>query len=251
MAKIDLDNIPTTAPEGLTKDDARDISRDRAKRIAELQAKMLAEGKHSLLIVFQGTDGSGKDGAMRRVFGQCSPFGVHAVGWKKPTDKEFAHDFLWRIHKEVPAKGEIVIFNRSHYEDVLIQRVHGWIDEEKVNRRIESINAFEKLLMYDNNTTILKFYLHISREQQEIELMERVNEPEKHHKHNDGDWVERRHWDKYRAAYEDVINRSEIPWHVVPVDQRWYRDYVMTEIVLNTMESWNMEWPELKTEREW
>lgn len=248
---IDLSQIPTTAPADLDKEEARKLSKKRAERIAELQAKMLAEAKHSLLVVFQGTDGSGKDGAMRRVFGQCSPFGVKAVGWKKPTPIEFSHDFLWRIHKEAPAKGEIVIFNRSHYEDVLIQRVHGWITEEQVDQRIDSINAFEQLLTQGNNTTILKFYLHLSREQQEIELMERVNEPEKHHKHNDGDWVERRHWDKYRAAYEDAINRSTIPWHIVPVDQRWYRDYMMTEIVLNTLEGFNMEWPDLETERKW
>lgn len=251
MPTIDLSQISTRAPEDLDKEEARKISKERAERIAELQQQLVAEGKHSVLVVFQGTDGSGKDGSMRRVFGQCSPFGIRAVGWKKPTELEFAHDFLWRIHKEAPAKGEIVIFNRSHYEDVLIQRVHGWIDEEKANLRFDSINAFEKLLAYDNNTLILKFYLHLSREQQEIELMERVNEPEKHHKHNDGDWVERRHWDKYRAAYNDVINRSEIPWHIIPVDQRWYRDYLMTEIVLNALEGLNMQWPELDTEREW
>jgi len=193
---INLSRIPTTAPKDLDKDDARKATKKRARRIAELHQQLVAEGKHSVLIILQGMDASGKDGAMRNVFGECMPFGLRAVGWKKPTDLEFAHDFLWRIHKEAPAKGEMVIFNRSHYEDVLIQRVHGWIDEERVDRRIESINA----------------------------------------------------WDKYRAAYEDVIDRSEIPWHIVGVDQRWYRDYVMTEIVVNALENLKMEWPGLETE---
>lgn len=251
MPTIDLSKIPTTAPDDLDKDDARKVSKERAKRIAELHHQLVAQGKHSVLIVLQGMDASGKDGAMRNVFGECSPFGLRAVGWKKPTDLEFAHDFLWRIHKEVPAKGELVIFNRSHYEDVLIQRVHGWIDETTVDRRFAAINAFEQLLAHDNNTLVLKFYLHLSKEQQAEELMERINEPEKHYKHNDGDWEEREHWDKYRTAYHDVLNRSEIPWHVVPVDQRWYRDYVMTEIIVEALESLNMDWPELKTERKW
>ena len=251
MAKIDLAKIPTTAPDGLDKREARKVSKKRAERIAELHQQLVAEGKHSVLIVLQGMDASGKDGAMRNVFGECAPFGLRAVGWKKPSDLEFAHDFLWRIHKEVPAKGEMVIFNRSHYEDVLIQRVHGWIDEETVDRRFAAINAFEQLLAHDNNTLILKFYLHLSKDQQEEELMERINEPEKYYKHNDGDWAERKHWDKYRDAYHEVLNRSEIPWHVVPVDQRWYRDYVMTEIIVDALENLRMEWPGLETEMEW
>lgn len=248
---MNLSNIPTTAPDDLDKDDAREITKKRADRIAELHQQLVAEGEHAVLIILQGMDASGKDGAMRNVFGECTPFGLRAVGWKKPTELEFAHDFLWRIHKECPAKGEMVIFNRSHYEDVLIQRVHGWIDEETVDKRIDSINAFEKLLSYDGKTLILKFYLHLSKEEQEQQLLERVNEPDKYYKHNDGDWEEREHWDKYRAAYEDVLKRSEIPWHVVGVDNRWYRDYVMTEIVVNALEGLNMKWPELKTEREW
>jgi len=165
MSSIDLSKIPTTAPDDLDKDEARKISKKRARRIADLHQQLVAQGN---------------------VFGECTPFGLRAVGWKKPTDLEFAHDFLWRIHKEVPAKGEMVIFNRSHYEDVLIQRVHGWIDEETVDRRFAAINAFEQLLAHDNNTLILKFYLHLSKEQQAEELMERVNESDKHYKHNDG-----------------------------------------------------------------
>lgn len=246
MKKISLQDYSTTPPESLDKSEAREISKERAKKIADLHEQLVAEGKHSVLILLQGMDASGKDGAMRNVFGECSPFGLRAVGWKKPTDLEFAHDFLWRIHKEVPAQGEMVIFNRSHYEDILIQRVHGWISEERVQQRMESINAFEKLLAYDNNTLILKFYLHLSYDQQAKELQERIDEREKHYKHNPGDWEERKHWDKYMSAYEDVLNWSDIPWHIIPVDSRWYRDYVMTDIVLKGLEGLGMEWPELE-----
>ncbi|MEM1357051.1 MAG: PPK2 family polyphosphate kinase [Bacteroidota bacterium] len=248
---IDLNTIPTTAPDDLDKDEARQITKKRADRIADLHAQLVAEGKHGVLIILQGMDSSGKDGAVRNVFGECSAMGLRAVSWKKPTEKEFAHDFLWRIHKEVPAKGEMVLFNRSHYEEVLIQRVHGWVDEAQVDQRFNSINAFERLLANEGNTLILKFYLHLSKDQQKEELLERVNEPDKYYKHNDGDWEEREHWDAYRAAYNDVLNRSERPWYIVPVDQRWYRDYVMSEIVVNALEELNMEWPELETEREW
>ena len=251
MPTINLNDIPTTAPDDLDKDDVNEIIKERAKRIADLHEQLVGEGKHSVLIVLQGMDASGKDGAMRNVFGECSPFGLRAVGWKKPTELEFAHDFLWRIHKEVPAKGEMVIFNRSHYEDVLIQRVHGWIDEETVDRRFAAINAFEELLVHDNNTLVLKFYLHLSKDQQAEELMERVNEHDKHYKHNDGDWEEREHWDDYRKVYNDALNRSTIPWHIIPVDQRWYRDYLMTEIVLNALKGLGMKWPALETERKW
>lgn len=248
MANIKLSDFSTKAPEGLDKKDAKQISNDRANQIAYLHKQLVAQKKHSVLVILQGMDSSGKDGAMRNVFGACSPFGLKAVGWKKPTDLEMAHDFLWRIHKEVPKKGEMVIFNRSHYEDVLIQRVHGWIDDQRVQQRIESINNFEKLLQYDNNTLILKFYLHISYEQQEEELQERLDDPTKYYKHNPGDWEEREHWEEYMEAYEDVINKSEIPWHIIPVDSRWYRDYLMTDIILKALEGLDMEWPPLKEE---
>ena len=247
MKRIDLSKIPTRAPEKLDKDEAEQISKERAKRIAELHEQLVAEGKHAVLIVLQGMDASGKNGAMEHVFGACSPFGLRAVGWRKPTEQEANHDFLWRIHKQVPARGEMVIFNRSHYEDVLIQRVHGWIDERRVDLRIDSINAFERLLQEDGNTLILKFYLHLSYEEQEEQLRERLEEPDKYYKHNDGDWEERKYWDDYRAAYEDVMARSAVPWHIVPVDQRWYRNYVMSEIVLRELENLNMQWPGLET----
>ncbi len=251
MIKVDLSKIDTRAPDDLDRDEAEKITKERTERIAELHQQLVAEREHAVLIVLQGMDASGKDGAVRNVFGECAPYNLRTVAFKKPTEEEFAHDFLWRVHREVPAKGELVIFNRSHYEDVLIQRVHGWITEEQVDRRIESINAFEKLLQYDNHTLILKFYLHLSEDQQKDELMERLEDPEKHYKHNDGDWKERESWDDYRDAYEDVMARSAVPWHIIPVDQRWYRNYLMSGIVLEAMENLDMQWPELVTNRKW
>ena len=244
---IDLSSIPTRAPEDLDRDRAEQETRERVARIGELMQKLKAGQEYAVLIVLQGMDAAGKDGAMRNVFADVPPYALRTVPFGKPTEEEFAHDFLWRVHKEVPARGEMVIFNRSHYEDVLIQRVYGWITEEQVRQRMASINAFERLLQQDNNTLILKFYLHISKEQQKEELLERVNEREKFYKHKDGDWREREHWDEYRQVYQDAIAGSEIPWHIVGTDQRWYRDYQMTRIIVEALEGLQMEWPKLVT----
>lgn len=248
---IKLSDYSTRAPKDLDKGDTKDETKDIAKRIEVLQEKLYAEKKHSLLVVMQGMDSSGKDGSTREAFQYCSPNGVSAHSFKKPTEEEFAHDFLWRVHKHAPAKGHIQVFIRSHYEDVLIQRVHRWIDEEQVDERINAINTWEQLLQWDNNTTILKFYLHLSKERQEEKLLERVQEPDKNWKHNDGDWEEREHWDKYMHAYEDVINRSAVHWTIVPVDQRWYRNYFVAKKVMETLESLDLQYPPLETERQW
>ncbi|PSR14323.1 MAG: polyphosphate kinase [Bacteroidetes bacterium] len=246
MASIKIADLPTGPPADLTKEEVEKEVKKRTERIAKLHQQMVAENKNSLLIVLQGMDGSGKDGATRNVFGQCAPYGVRTHSFKKPTDEEFGHDFLWRVHKQAPLKGEIMIFNRSHYEDILIQRVHGWISEERVQKRMAAINAFEELMQFDNNTIVLKFFLHISKDQQLLELQQRLDDPKKHWKHNAGDWKEREYWDQYMRCYEDVLNWSTIPWHVVPVDKRWYRDYLITDIVLQAMEGLNMQYPPLK-----
>ena len=242
---IKLSEISSRAPEKFTKDETKEKTKELAKEIGDLQRMMYAEGKHSLLIVFQGMDASGKDGATRKVFSKCSPTGINAYSFKKPTDLEFAHDFLWRVHQQVPQKGYVQVFNRSHYEDVLIQRVHKWIDENRVTKRIEAINAFENLIQFDNKTTILKFYMHISPERQLEKLQERIDEPAKNWKHNDGDWEERKHWDEYMRCYQDVINRSTIPWIIAPVDQRWYRDYFIATKVLEALNGMKMILPTL------
>lgn len=243
---INLSEIPTTAPDGLDKNKIKAKTKKIAKKISELQEILVADKKQSLLIVFQGMDTSGKDGSTHAVFGASTPSGIKAHSFKKPTDEEFAHDFLWRAHKLVPAKGEIVVFIRSHYEDVLIQRVHKWIDEDRVTARINAINAFEELLKVDNNTTILKFYMHLSKDKQLKKLQERIDIPEKNWKHNDGDWKEREHWDQYRICYEDVINRSSTPWIIAPVDQRWYRNYFIASKILETLEAMNLKYPTIE-----
>lgn len=242
---IKLSDISTDAPKHLEKEAARAQTSEWVKRIGELQAILYAQKKYSLLVVLQGMDGSGKDSAVKNVFTECNPVGLNVIGFKKPTELEFAHDFLWRIHPHAPAKGMINIFIRSHYEDVLIQRVHQWIDETRVDKRIQAINAFEELLQFDNNTIILKFYLHISKEQQEKELRERMTDPQKYWKHNAADWEERKLWDEYIRCYEDVINRSTIAWTVTPVDQRWYRDYVIAKTILDALEKLDLQYPKM------
>jgi PPK2 family polyphosphate:nucleotide phosphotransferase len=245
---IKLVEHSTRAPENINKKKAKKELKKIAKEIGELSRILEAEKKHSLLVIFQGMDTSGKDGATREVFKYCSPSVVSAYSFKKPTDEEFAHDFLWRVHKQSPAKGTIKVFIRSHYEDVLIQRVHKWIDEERVNKRIDAINAFEALLNADNNTTILKFYMHLSKERQLEKLQERIDDPEKQWKHNPGDWEERKYWDNYMQCYEDVINRSTFRWDVAPVDQRWYRNYHIAKVVRDQLLALNMQKPGSKSD---
>lgn len=242
---IRLQDFPTKAPKGFKKNATKAKTAELVSRIGELQHILFAEKKHNLLVVMQGMDASGKDGATRNVFGRCNPTGIDAYAFRKPTDEELSHDFLWRINKRTPSSGMVMVFIRSHYEDVLIQRVHKWIDEDRVTQRIEAINSWEKLLQQDNNTTILKFYMHISPERQQEKLQERIDNPVKQWKHNPNDWEEARHWDAYMHAYEDAINRSAIPWHIVPVDQRWYRDYYIAEKVLQTLENLNPKLPTL------
>lgn len=242
---IRLQDIPTRAPKGLEKDDFKRKTERMARRIGDLQHIMYAEKRQNLLVVFQGMDASGKDGATRKVFSCCNPTGINGYPFRKPTEEEFAHDFLWRISKRAPAKGMIQVFIRSHYEDVLIQRVHKWIDEDKVTARIRAINEWEQLLQHDNNTTILKFYMHISPETQKEKLQERLENPVKNWKHNEADWKEAERWNEYMFCYEDAINRSAIPWNIVPVDQRWYRDYIIAEKVVTTMETLGLKLPTL------
>ena len=243
---IKLSKISPDAPSKFDKDDVKKKTKDIAKEIGELSRIYEADRNHSLLVIFQGMDSSGKDGTTREVFKYVSPNIASANSFKKPTDEEMGHDFLWRAHKLVPGKGKIKIFNRSYYEDVLIQRVHNWIDEDKVSKRISAINNFEKLLTFDNNTTILKFYLHLSQERQQEKLQERVDLLEKNWKHNPNDKKEAKFWDQYMDAYEDVIHKSKIPWHIIPADQRWYRNYSVAKIVLKTLEKMKLEYPALE-----
>lgn len=243
-----LSEISTKAPKHFGKDEIKNWTKDIVEKIGELQNLLYAEKKHSLLIILQGMDGSGKDSTTRALFQNCSPSGVSVTAFKKPTEEEFAHDFLWRVHKEVPEKGMIKVFNRSQYEDILIQYVRNWIDDDKRDFRMKSINAFEELLQNDGNTTIIKFYMHISQEEQLKQLTERVEEPKKNWKHSDQDWEERKLWDKYRDAYEYCLNKSTIPWTILPCDQEWYRNYIAAKTVCEKLESLKMKLPPLNSE---
>lgn len=240
---IKLSNISTKAPKDYNKSKIKSETKELTKKIAHLQHLMYAEGKKSLLIIFQGMDASGKDGVTRKVFKKCSPVGVSASAYKKPTEEEFAHDFLWRIHQDTPQKGKIQIFNRSHYEDILVQKVHNWIDDNQRTKRMAAINQFEELLQFDNNTIILKFYMHLSEEKQLEKLQERIDDPTKNWKHNDRDWEERKYWAQYMEAYEYAINNSKIPWHIIPVDSRTYRDYCIAKVIEETLSKLNLTLP--------
>ena len=206
-----------------------------------------AEGKHSVLVVIQGMDASGKDGVTRNVFSIMNPQGVVVTSYKAPTAEELAHDFLWRIHRHAPAKGMIGIFNRSHYEDILVTRVHKWCDDELAKKRMRAINDFEKLLTEHNSTVVLKFYLHISKEEQKQRLDERIKDPTKQWKYNENDFKEAKLWKDYMAMYEDCFeNCSDIPWTIVPSDQNWYKEHIIAKKLRDALKDLNMQFPGLK-----
>lgn len=215
-------------------------------KLESLQELLFAEGKHKLLIVLQGMDTSGKDGVIRRVFEGVNPQGVRVAPFKVPTAPELAHDYLWRVHQQVPARGEIVIFNRSHYEDVLVVRVHSLVPEAQWKRRYEQINAFERLLV-EEGTTILKFFLHIDKEEQRERLLARLDEPDKRWKFNPGDLKERELWGSYEQAYEDVLSKTSqehAPWIIVPANRKWYRDLIISVALVDTLKNLKMEYPQ-------
>lgn len=240
---VKLSDISTAAPKGLKKKDLKEETERLVARLGELHHMLYAEGKHSVLVILQGMDASGKDGAVRKVFQECTIAGLDLVSFKKPSEEEMAHDFLWRVHRWVPQKGMVTIFNRSHYEDILIQRVHKWIDMSRVKKRMAAINAFEELLQFDNNTLIFKFYMHISEAEQQVQLQQRLDDPTKYWKHNPGDWEERKLWPEYMEAYEYAINQSKVPWYICPVDNRWYRDYFIAKTMVEELEKLEMTLP--------
>ena len=243
-----LSNLSTRAPEDWDKKETKERTAKLVERLSELQNLLYAESKHAVLVILQGMDASGKDGAIRNVLGNLNPQGVQVVSFKVPTEEEAAHDFLWRIHRHAPHKGMIQVFNRSHYEDVLVTRVHGWCDDETAHERFKAINDFEELLTR-NNTHIFKFYLHISAEEQQERLQERLEDPTKHWKHNPKDKDDAKLWDEYRRMYHDVFEHCNVvPWTIVPADQNWYKEYLITKTLVDTLESLKMEYPKLKEE---
>lgn len=245
--KLDLTQLPTRGGEeaGLDRDAAEQQFKALRKELRELQYRLYAEDKRKLLIVLQALDAGGKDGTIRNVFQGVNPQGVKVASFKAPTKFELEHDYLWRIHKQVPSKGIIGVFNRSHYEDVLIVRVQKFVPESVWRPRYEQINQFEKLLA-DTGTTILKFYLHISKDEQKKRLQDRLDRPEKNWKFEEGDLVQRKKWDEYLEAFEDVFEYTSTayaPWHVIPADQKWYRNWAIMNVIVSTLKEMNPQFP--------
>ena len=247
MAKINIAKISTRAPKGLNKEKTKLKTQKILTELDELQNLLFAEGKHGVLVVIQGMDASGKDGAIRNVFGQLNPQGVMVKSYKAPSTEELSHDFLWRIHQYTPAKGCIQIFNRSHYEDILITRVHKWCNNELAKKRMQAINNFEQLLQEHSNVHILKFYLHISPEEQQSRLKERVEDPRKQWKYNQQDFEEAKLWNEYMSAYNDCFNNCNQPeWIITPADQNWYKEFIIATKLHELLNSLNMQYPGLK-----
>jgi PPK2 family polyphosphate:nucleotide phosphotransferase len=247
MEKISLQEISTRAPKDFEKESTKKKTATILGKLDDLQNLLYAEGKHSVLVVLQGLDASGKDGVIREVFGNLNPQGVTVKSYKAPTAEELSHDFLWRIHHHAPAKGVIQIFNRSHYEDILITCVHGWCDEKTAKKRMKAINDFEELLQVHNNTHILKFYLHISPEEQMSRLKERMKDPAKMWKYNEKDFDEAKHWDDYMKVYEDCFEHcKKVPWTIVPADQNWYKEFLIASALHDLLKDLDMKFPGLK-----
>jgi PPK2 family polyphosphate:nucleotide phosphotransferase len=247
MGEIKLKDISTRAPKDLDKTITKEKTGKITEELSELQNLLFAEGKHSILVVIQGMDGSGKDGVIRNVMGTMNPQGVTVKSYKAPTAEELSHDFLWRIHNHAPAKGMIQVFNRSHYEDILITRVHKWCDDETARKRMNAINDWEKLLQEHNNTQILKIYLHVSPEEQQGRLSERMKDPAKMWKYNANDLEEAKLWNDYMQVYEDCFNNCNNPeWTIVPADQNWYKEYIIASQLHKILSGLNMQFPGLK-----
>jgi PPK2 family polyphosphate:nucleotide phosphotransferase len=242
--RVDLAKIDTKADGGLTKEEGEARFAELAAELAELQDLLYAAQSDAVLIVLQGLDTSGKDGTIRNVFREVNPVGCRVASFKVPTPLEMAHDFLWRVHAQAPGRGELVVFNRSHYEDVLVVRVHELVPKEVWHKRYAHINAFEQLLV-ESKTIVAKFYLHISNEEQEQRLVEREHDPQKAWKLSAADWVERRSWDKYIAAYQDAIGEcatADAPWYVVPADRKWFRNLAIAEAIVELLRPHKSRW---------
>ena len=250
--KVRLSDHDPADTLGLDKDAAKDELGSLRGRLAELHELLWAENRRSLLVVLQGMDTSGKDGTIRKVMSGVNPQGCRVTSFKQPSADELDHDFLWRIHKAAPPKGDIGIFNRSHYEDVLVARVDGLVDAETWKARYEQINAFERYLTR-NGTTILKFFLHLSKDEQKRRLQARLDDPKKNWKFSAHDLDSRAKWDQYTEAYEDALTRcgtEEAPWHIVPANRKWVRNLVVCRVLVEALESMKMHWPRPKLDLE-
>ena len=243
---LNLDDEAARAPAGALEKDAAVAETERlARRIDELQNALYAEGRRALLVVLQGRDTAGKDGTIRKVFGPLSPLGLTVASFKAPSPIELAHDYLWRVHQAVPVRGTIGVFNRSHYEDVLVVRVHALVPEAVWRPRYDQIVAFERMLT-ENGVAILKFFLHISRKEQRERLLARLDDPAKYWKFAAGDLAERERWDEYTEAYREALERTstpEAPWYLVPADKKYLRDVLVARVVAERLERMDPKYP--------
>ena len=242
-----LNRRPADETFGVSKTRAaKEIAAD-TRELASLHDLLYAESKRALLIILQGMDASGKDGAIRHVMSGVNPQGCTVTSFKSPSVEELRHDYLWRVHASVPARGTIGIFNRSQYEDLLVVRVHQLAPEAVWQRRYEQINAFEKILV-ENDVHILKFFLHIDSDEQEKRLRDRLSDPRKNWKASAADFRERNYWVEYQRAYEDVLTKCDsayAPWHIIPANHKWFRNYAIAKVIVRTLESFRMRYPKL------
>lgn len=243
-SKFRLADVSTKPPKGIEKDEAEDLTKRLGAELDELEDLLFYASDKAVLLVLQGMDTSGKDGTIRFLLKHMNGQSVNVASFKVPTPEELAHDFLWRVHQETPGRGQFTIFNRSHYEDVLVVRVHQLVEEAVWSKRYDHINSFEAILA-DSNTLVVKVLLHISKDEQEERLLAREHEVEKAWKLSVGDWKERQHWDEYEGAYQDAIancSRSHAPWYVVPADSKWFRDLAVAEILVETLRPFKESW---------
>ncbi len=244
-APVRLADRPTDDDGGLDEDAAEEQTRANIDRVRDLQERLYAESEQALLFLFQAIDAGGKDSTTEHVFGPLNPQGVRVASFKSPTDLERRHDFLWRVHAQVPGHGHIGVFNRSHYEDVLIVHVHGWASEDAIERRYGHIRAFEELLA-DARTRVVKVLLHISKEYQLERFRRRLERPDKHWKFDPDDLKERERWDDYMAAFERALEETSTeaaPWYVVPAETRWYRDLLVSQLLVDALEAMGPQYP--------
>jgi PPK2 family polyphosphate:nucleotide phosphotransferase len=247
-SRVRLKNISTREHGGMNEEDAKQELKQLLQRMEALHELMYADGRQSLLVVLQAMDTAGKDSTIKSVFTGFNPIGCTVTAYKSPSETEKRHDFLWRVHQNVPRLGHIAVFNRSHYEDVLIVRIKKLVPAKQLEKRYAHINAFEKLL-HDESTRIVKFYLHISKEYQKERLIRRLSMPDKLWKFNPDDLAERKLWPHYRKAYEEAMERcstADAPWYIIPAETRWYRDLLIARVLVKTMESMKMKYPKPK-----
>ena len=249
--KVSLDETPTRPPKDADRAEAESKVAELEKELSVLQELMWGAREHGVLIVLQGRDTAGKDGAIKRVAGALNPRGLSVISFGTPTEEELQHDFLWRVHRHAPRRGELTIFNRSHYEDVLVVRVHELVDESVWRPRYEHIVDFETMLS-EERCIVLKFFLHVSKEEQRKRLIEREADPAKAWKLNPNDWRERRYWDDYTAAYEEVFRRCSTkiaPWYLVPADAKWFRNIAVAQAIVHALRPHKEQWVKTLTQK--